>query len=430
MVVYIHTLGCPKNDADSATLAALIEHRGHEMVGDLSCADTVVINTCGFILDARQESIDALLAFSVGEKDRRQKVYGWGCLVQSGARELMETIPEVDGWLGVLPVEEVFDSLETGQSLVWYPQNPQPLHSLSCQKVYPGQRTAYLKIGDGCDRACGFCGIPSFKGMHRSRKMASIIDEARQLVADGIREIVLVDQDTTQYNDQGRGLSELLHAIHKIEGDFWIRVMYLHPDHLSQEMISLMIHLPKVLSYFDLPMQHGSDPILRRMNRIKNREQLLELVRSIRVMDADATIRSSMIIGCPGEEEEDFEALVDFVQQAQFDHLGCFIYSPEAGTPMAKDPPVSLSLARKRQERIMLLQEEISGGILERWIGKALDVLVEEETDHMYLGRSFRDAPDIDGMVWVKSERPIEVGEFVRCKVIQSMEHDLVGIAQ
>jgi ribosomal protein S12 methylthiotransferase len=427
MIYSIHTLGCPKNDADSAVLAALIEQNGHKVTTDVENADRVLINTCGFILDARQESIDALLQFSRNRAHPNQQIIGWGCLVQRYGQELIREIPEIDGWIGVQDLEAVYRLLESSKPIRFSSQPPDPMHNLFRQKVSRGQASAYVKIGDGCDRACGFCSIPSFKGVHRSRPWAKIIQEMEDLVTQGIKEMILVDQDTTQYQDGPVGLPELLRRIDGIEGDFWIRVLYIHPDHLSKDLISTMIGLPKVLPYFDLPTQHGSDAMLQRMNRKKNRIQLLEQIQSIRALDPLASIRSTVIVGCPEETDGDFDLLMDFVQRASFDHLGCFIYSMEEGTAMEQKEPVPVSVAKDRQEQIMMAQEEISAIILQNWIGKELRVLVEEREPDGYVGRSFRDAPEIDGMVWLNSHAPLRLGDFVLCRVVDSMEHDLVG---
>ncbi len=427
MTVFIYTLGCPKNDADSAVLAALIEQKGHAVTTDAEKAERVLINTCGFILDARQESIDALLQFSHNRSHPNQQIIGWGCLVQRYGQTLVQEIPEIDGWIGVQDLETVYALLESGAPIRFSDRPPNPLHDLFRQKVCREQVSAYVKIGDGCDRACSFCSIPSFKGVHRSRPWEKIIQEMEDLVAKGIKEMILVDQDTTQYQDGPVDLPELLKRIDGIEGDFWTRVLYIHPDHLTEDLIRTMIGLPKIIPYFDLPAQHGSDAMLRRMNRKKNRTQLLEQVQFIRSLDPLASIRSTVIVGCPEETERDFELLMDFVQRARFDHLGCFIYSTEEGTAMEHKEPVSPSVANDRHERIMMAQEEISTTILQNWIGKELRVLVEEKEPDGYIGRSFRDAPEIDGIVWLNPRVPLRLGEFVLCRVVDAMEHDLVG---
>ena len=434
MRVYIETLGCPKNEADSNALASLLRPP-FSRTGDPRRADIIVVNTCGFIHDAREESVDTLLEYALWQdRPQPQKVIAWGCLVQRYYHELVREIPEIHGWIGLHPVEMVAELLRQ------IPDHPNPLVSVPTEpfplfgNIHPHRPSNiaywYLKIGDGCDRRCSFCSIPGFKGPHRSRTLESVLQEARYLLAQGIKELILVDQDTTQYDSDTNFLEDLLVQLDQIPGDFWIRVMYLHPDHLRQKLLDTMASLGKVLPYFDIPIQHASDSILKAMNRTKNAGELAELFRRLRERIPNAVLRTTVMVGYPGETQEDFAKLLAFMEQVRFDRLGAFLYSPEENTiafAQNQASPVPQKTGQRRLEQVMQLQKDISEQTAEQWIGKKMRVLVEEQADGVFIGRSFRDAPEVDASVILSSDRPLHLHEFVECEITASWEYDLEG---
>ncbi len=428
MKIGIKILGCPKNEADCNVLEAILRQRGHEIVKDVHKADAVIIDTCGFIEDAKKESIDEILTFVQYKSKRDLFLCVKGCLVQRYASELAEEIPEVDAWYGVLSPIEIADALEKGVRFLV--QEPSTIYE-EAQRCERGKSFAYLKIADGCDRGCTFCSIPLFKGRFKSRSIESIEKEALDLLKQGVKELILVAQDTTAYGvDLYRkpSLPELLARLNNLDGDFAIRVMYLHPDHLNEEIIDAVLNLKKVLPYFDIPVQHGSDGILRKMGRMKTSDQLLQMIQKIRKLNPDSAIRSAVIVGFPGESEGDFELLLNFLQEAKFDRLGCFVYSDEEGTISSKfDQKVSMEVAARRQEEVILLQSQISEERLKRFEGKKVKVLIESFDKEYYLGRSHLDAPEVDGVVFVKRSKKIALGDFYTVLITETEEYDMKG---
>lgn len=428
MKLYIVVLGCPKNEADFALFKHHIKQFGHEIVDDLDEADGVVIDTCGFILDAKQESIDTVLEF-VEHKRKQQKegrdfkIFVTGCLVQRYPKELPVEIPEVDGWFGVLPPKVLADNLEKTKK---YVTDPIAVYDFE-GRVDDDLPYAYVKIADGCDRACTFCTIPKFKGGFVSRKLEDIVKEVKHLVAHGKKEIILVAQDTTGYGVDLYGksmLPELLKQLNDIPGDFWIRVMYMHPDHVTDEILEGFSY-QKVVKYFDIPVQHGSEKILKLMNRTKTPEELEDLFEKIRTMYPEAVLRTSVIIGFPGETSQDFEELLEFIRRVEFDKLGAFMYSDEEDAPSYKLPhKVRSSTAQKRLDQLMEAQAEISFIRNQRYVGKVIDVLIEEEASGVLIGRGYMDAPEIDGNVFFKGSN---LKGFVRVKITEADTYDLEG---
>ncbi|AEH52045.1 30S ribosomal protein S12 methylthiotransferase RimO [Pseudothermotoga thermarum] len=429
MKIGIKVLGCPKNEADCNVLEAILRHRGHEIVKDAKKADVIIIDTCAFIEDAKKEAIDEILTFAQFKSKHNFFLCVKGCLVQRYADELAKEIPEVDAWYGILPPSEVADAVEN--RVKFLVKDPITVYEESsrCEK---GKTFAYIKIADGCDRACTFCSIPAFKGAFKSRTLESIEKEAAELIEQGVKELILVAQDTTAYGVDLYGkpsLPTLLERLNKLEKDFTIRVMYLHPDHLTDEIIEAMLGLEKVLPYLDIPVQHGSDKILKRMGRTKTAEQLLELIEKIRKINPDSAIRTSIIVGFPGETDEDFEQLLNFLQEAKFDRLGCFIYSEEEGTVASQFPEkVPHEVASQRQEEVMLLQSEISEERLKRFLNKKLRILVESSNKNYYIGRSHLDAPEIDGVVLVEKTKRIKPKDFYTVLITSTTEYDLKGV--
>lgn len=429
MRIGIKTLGCPKNEADCAVLRAILEQRSHEIVEDIEEAEAVILDTCGFIEEAKKESISEILDFIEHKKRRKSLLFVKGCLVQRYFEDLTREIHEVDGWFGVVPPERIADAVEKGEKKVIY-CHPESIYNSSVR--FDSGPYAYIKIADGCSHTCSFCAIPAFKGPYKSRRMNSVILEAEQLVRNGVLEIILVAQDTSAYGtDTNEGtLCDLLKRLDSIDGTFWIRVMYLHPDHITPQLIDTMTTCKKVLPYFDIPIQHGSDRILEKMGRQKRSKQILDILYQIRSVQPDSVIRTSVIVGFPDESRSDFETLLEFLREAQFDRLGCFVYSDEEGTPARSFfPKIPRNTALARQEELMLLQREISRKRMSRWTGKTIEVLVEEREDGCYTARSFMDAPEVDGNVFVQSRNPLIVPGFYHVNITTSLDYDLEGVA-
>ncbi|MBO8160413.1 MAG: 30S ribosomal protein S12 methylthiotransferase RimO [Thermosipho sp. (in: Bacteria)] len=425
MNFYIEILGCPKNEADCAILKAKLKKYGHTIVDDLEEADGIIIDTCGFILESKKESIEEILLNIERKKyDANFKVFVKGCLVQRYGKELMKEIPEVDGWFGVVSPEKIAKYIGKKNIIL---NSPESIYDFE-DRIDEDKQYAYVKIADGCDRACAFCTIPLFKGGFKSRKIEDIVNEVRVLVERGKKEIILVAQDTTGYGVDLTGkqmLPDLLKALNEIDGDFWIRVMYMHPDHINEKIIEAFSY-PKVLKYFDIPVQHGSNKILKLMNRTRNVKQLKQLISDIRNRYKDAIIRTSIIVGFPGETEKDFEKLLKFVQEVRFDRLGAFLYSDEEEAASYQlDEKVPEEIAEERLNELMDIQSEISFENNAKLIGKVFDVLFDEEEYGVLIGRTYMDAPEIDGNVFVKGN----LGKgFYKVKIISADTYDLEGI--
>lgn len=425
------SLGCPKNLVDSEQMLGALVEAGFEVVSDKREAEVIVINTCGFIESAKVESIDAILEMTrLKSEGTCKSVVVTGCLGQRYAAELSREMPEVDtiigvGQIGSLPT--IIKSTLAGQRVI---DNEKPAarwveHTARVRSTAPW--TAYLKISDGCDNRCAYCAIPDIRGRFRSRPAKYVIAEAKRLAAEGVKEIVLVGQDTTRYGeDIGDSLILLLRRLAKIDGLHWLRLMYCYPTRISDEFIELIASEPKIAKYIDMPVQHADESILRRMNRRGSGEEYLALVRKLRSACPDIALRTSVIVGLPGEGRQEFARLLDFVREARFDHLGVFQYSKEDGTPAADmDGQVSARTSKRRYDQLMSEQQRVSREINEGLVGREIEVLVEDASR----GRSYRDAPEIDGMVELKgfSGAP---GSIARARVTEAMEYDLVVESQ
>ncbi len=425
MKIGIKILGCPKNTADCEILAGILKSRGHEIVFDVKEADAVVIDTCTFIEKAKVESIDAILDFVEYKRKNRPdlRIYVKGCMVQRYYEDLKSELPEVDGWFGVVPPEEIVQALERGMDLV-KPSNP--IYEYRSRFDLEGKPYAYVKIADGCDRKCTFCTIPSFKGRYRSRRPEDVEGEVKYLLETGKREIVLVSQDSTAYGTDLGGsinLSKLLERLNAIPGDFWLRVMYLHPDYLSDELIDSMCDLDKVVPYFEIPVQHGSDEILKRMGRIRKSAELMRIFEKIRSICPEATIRTTIMVGFPGEKEEDFERLVEFLEEIHPDRMGVFVYSDEEGTVASTfEDKVDEEIAKEREEIVVALALDMMQKSNERFVGKILRVLIDDEST----ARGYMDAPEIDGAVALEGNR-MKIGEFVDVLITGLEDLDMKG---
>ncbi|SHH57908.1 30S ribosomal protein S12 methylthiotransferase RimO [Thermosipho atlanticus] len=424
MNFYVEVLGCPKNIADCAILKAKLKKYGHNVVEDIERADAIIIDTCGFILESKKESIEEILVNIERKKfDKEFKVFVKGCLVQRYGKELEKEIPEVDGWFGVVTPEEIAKNIGK-RSLI--SKNPEPVYEFE-DRIDEDVQYAYVKIADGCDRACAFCTIPLFKGSFKSRKIEDIVKEVETLVKRGKKEIILVAQDTTGYGVDLYGeqaLSKLLKSLNDIEGDFWLRVLYMHPDHITDEIIEAFSY-SKVLKYFDIPVQHGSDRILKLMNRTKDSKELKKLILKIRDKYPNAVIRTSIIVGFPGETEKDFEKLIKFVQEVRFDRLGAFLYSDEEEAISYNLPnKVAEDVAQERLDLLMEIQSTISFEKNNKLIGKVFDVLFDDEEYGVLVGRTYMDSPEIDGNVFVKGK--FKKG-FHRVRITFADLYDLEG---
>jgi ribosomal protein S12 methylthiotransferase len=428
MRIGIKVLGCPKNEADCDVLEAILRSKGHEIVYNVDEADIVVIDTCCFIEDAKRESIDEILDFIEYKKQKPFFLCVKGCLVQRYASQLVEELPEVDAWYGVLSPYRLAEALE--KKVRFLVEEPETVYECAPRSKFSSY--AYVKIADGCDRSCTFCAIPAFKGRFKSRSIESIEAEVRELVQNGVKEIVLVAQDTTAYGIDLYGkpsLPKLLRVLDSLEGEFRLRVMYMHPDHFDEEILSSFCDSRKVLHYFDLPVQHGSDEVLVKMGRIKKSEELLEMIFSIRRVLSDAAIRSSVIVGFPGEKEKNFEELLEFLKVAKFERLGCFIYSDEEGTVASElQDKVDEEIAKERMEEVLSLQAELAKESLSRFVGEELEVLVERSTKNYYVARSHLDAPEVDGIVQVRKDVNLNLPSFQLVRILDTDGFDLKGV--
>jgi len=387
-----------------------------------------VIDTCCFIEDAKRESIDEILDFVEYKKRKPFFLCVKGCLVQRYASQLVEELPEVDAWYGVLSPYRLAEALE--KKVRFLVEEPETVYECAPRSKFSSY--AYVKIADGCDRSCTFCAIPAFKGRFKSRSIESIKAEVRELVQNGVKEIVLVAQDTTAYGIDLYGkpsLPKLLRALDSLEGEFRLRVMYMHPDHFDEEILSSIRDSRKVLHYFDLPVQHGSDEVLVKMGRMKKSEELLEMIFSIRRALPDAAIRSSVIVGFPGEKEKNFEELLEFLKVAKFERLGCFIYSDEEGTVASElQDKVDEEIAKERMEEVLSLQAELAKESLSRFVGEELEVLVERSTKNYYVARSHLDAPEVDGIVQVRKDVDLNLPSFQLVRILDTDGFDLKGV--
>lgn len=437
------SLGCPKNTVDSEQMLGLLSNDGYELIANPDLADFVVINTCGFIDRARAESfavIDEMLAKKA--EGQIKGVVVTGCLAERQREMILEERPEIDALVGVFGRDEVtliadriLGNLREQRNLF----RPAPIRALADEhrlRITP-RHFAYLKISEGCDRLCTFCAIPKMRGRHATKPLESVVREARQLADSGVKELILVAQDTTYYGIDLYGeprLAELLTQLNQIDGLEWIRLMYYYPMYIDQKLLDVMANSSKILPYVDIPLQHASDRMLRRMARRVNREQIETLLSEMRSAIPGLAIRTTFISGFPGETEQDFLELSDFLRQQRFQRAGVFQYSLEPDTPAARLPDrVDPEVADHWQNRLMEIQQAVSYGFAESLVGKPLDVLIDAPAtgqEGVWLGRSFADAPDVDAMVYVtETGAPLSVGDLAKCEVVQTAGYDLVAAA-
>ena len=433
------SLGCPKNQIDGECLLAQLDAAGYTVADPYDGVDVVVVNTCGFIEDAKKEAIESILDMvQLKEDGTVGRIVVTGCLAERYQEEVLTEIPEVDAVVGIganRDIVAVCDRVLAGETVTAFPaKNELPLNGervLTTPEYY-----AYLKIAEGCDNRCTYCAIPQIRGGFRSREMDDIADEAAQLAEKGVKELILVAQDTTRYGQDLYGrlaLPELLKKLCAIDGIHWIRLLYCYPDEFTDELIDVMAAEKKVLHYVDLPLQHANDAILRRMNRRCSAEQAAELIQKLRERIPDIVIRTTFITGFPGEGEEEFEDLAVFVNETEFDCLGCFAYSAEEGTPAASfEDQVDERTKNDRKEIIMNDQYSIMQEKHEQLIGQTFEVLVEgyDEYSDSYFGRTYRDAPEIDSVIRFTAPFDLNEGEFCEVQVFGVDEYDLIGEAQ
>ncbi|MDD6022097.1 MAG: 30S ribosomal protein S12 methylthiotransferase RimO [Oscillospiraceae bacterium] len=432
------SLGCPKNQVDSEIMLAKLCERGFEITDDPYGADVVIVNTCGFIDAAKQEAIDNILEMAELKKQGYIKaLVVTGCLAERYKNEVIEQMPEIDAVVGIGGNSDIADiclkALE-GEKYAEFPSKY--CLPLNGQRVLSTpEQWAYIKIAEGCSNCCAYCAIPSIRGKYRSRDMEDIVAEAAALAAGGVKELIIIAQDTTKYGIDLYGelkLPELLRRLSKIDGIVWLRLLYCYPDSITDELLDEMRNNDKVCKYVDLPLQHADENVLRRMNRKGSSRELLALIKRIRDKVPGVVIRTTFITGFPGETQEEFNTLCEFVKEAEFDRLGCFAYSAEEGTKAAEMPDqIDEQTKIDRGDIIMRQQFDIFSRKQEEKIGNAYKVLVEgyDSYTDSYCGRSYMDAPEIDSKIYFTSSAPLETGEFVDVRIINTKEYDLIGEA-
>ncbi len=424
------SLGCSKNLVVTEEVIGLFKKHNFDIVNNEKNADIIVINTCGFIESAKQEAIDTILEMAEYKKGRCKYIIAIGCMVERYEEELKRALPEVDLFIRIKDYNKLWTKISellkleiTNECLQW-----------ADRVITTGNTMAYLKIAEGCSNHCTYCAIPKIQGPYISREFNEIIEEAKSLMKKGIKELIIIAQDTTKYGidlyEKAR-LPELLQELCKIDGIEWIRFLYAYPESITDELIQVVKQNDKICKYFDIPIQHISDDVLKRMNRKSNGKSIKELITKIREQIPEVILRTTLIVGFPGETEENFNELYKFVEQAKFDKLGVFTYSKEDGTPAEKmENQVHPSTKKSRYNKIMKLQKEISGQCLKNKIGKTYKTLIEEKSfDRKYLiGRTYMDVPDEDGVVFIENTQNKDlIGKFVNVEIIDVQEYDLIG---
>ena len=441
------SLGCPKNLVDSELMLGALSREGMEPVSDLRLADVLIVNTCGFIEAAKKESIETILrAAEIRGSGRGRVLIVAGCLPQRYPKQLLQELPEVDAFVGLneVPrigaiVRDVLAQRNAGAPQLFWSGPAKYVSDYAAPRFRLTPRHfAYVRIADGCNHRCSFCSLPRIRGSHRSRSLEDVLAEVRALVNDGVREINLISQDTTSYGKDLTGgrllLSELLRGMQRLDGDFWVRVLYTHPAHWSDELIETIAECGKVCRYVDMPLQHINDEILRRMRRETDSRQIHDLIGRIRCGIPGVALRTAFIVGFPGETEAQFAELMEFVAETRFDRLGVFIYSPEDNTIAGgMDGQLPARVKQQRRRRVMALQQQISRKLQQAQVGRTLRVLVEKRTTHGFIGRTAADAPEIDCKVRIRggaqlgSPRMLR-GEFADVRITGATEYDLVGV--
>ena len=437
MNILFISLGCDKNLVDSEVMLGLLDSRGYQIVDDETIADVIVVNTCCFIHDAKEESIQTILEMAEYKKTGRLKaLVVTGCLAQRYQQEIIDEIPEVDAVLGTASYDKIAEAIDEALDghTEMYLEDIDRLPQVSSKRlVTTGGHYAYLKIAEGCDKHCTYCIIPKVRGNYRSVPMEQLLKEAKELAEGGVKELILVAQETTVYGQDIYGeksLHRLLRELCKIDGIQWIRLLYCYPEEIDANLIRVMKEEPKICHYLDLPIQHASDAILKKMGRRTSKTQLVDTIRTLREEIPDITLRTTLITGFPGETEEQHQELVAFVDEMEFERLGVFTYSPEENTPAAEMPDqIPEEVKADRQAELMELQQEIAFDLAEDMIDREVLVMIEGKVadENAYVGRTYRDAPNVDGLIFINTDEELMSGDFAKVKVTGAMEYDLIG---
>lgn len=431
------SLGCDKNLTDSEVMLGLLASEGYEMTNDETKADIIVINTCCFIHDAKEESIQNILDMAEYKKTGKLKaLVVTGCLAERYRQEILDEIPEVDAVLGTTAYDKIIEAIQSaleGKATVTMESlKALPMTDIKRQ-ITTGGHFAYLKIAEGCDKHCTYCIIPKIRGGFRSVPMERLLKEAKELADQGVKELILVAQETTLYGKDLYGkksLHRLLKELCKISGIYWIRLMYCYPEEIYDELIQVMKEEPKICHYLDLPIQHASDDILKRMGRRTSKQELTDIIAKLRKEIPDICIRTTLITGFPGETQQQHEELYRFINEMEFDRLGVFTYSPEEDTPAVKMPgQVEEEVKEDRQAELMELQQEIAFEAAENMAGREVLVMIEGKVadEAVYVGRTYRDAPNVDGLIFVETGEELISGDFAKVKITGALEYDLIG---
>ena len=437
MKILFVSLGCDKNRVDAEKMLGALGLDGFAITDDEYEADVIIVNTCGFITEAKQESIDTLLELSARKKDGKcRALIAAGCMAQRYAEEIREQLPEVDAVVGTTGYDRITDVVREALS----GEKVERMADLSALPLIRGKRIlttgghyAYLKIAEGCDKHCTYCAIPSMRGPYRSVPKEDLLKEAEELAEGGVKELILVAQETTLYGTDLYGrkcLHELIRSIAAIDGIRWIRVLYCYPEEIYDELITCMREVEKFVPYLDLPIQHASDAVLKRMGRRTTQADLRNVIRKLRSEVPDISLRTTLITGFPGETRDEFEELCRFINEMEFDRLGVFTYSQEEGTPAAQLPEqIDEEEKLSRRDELMELQQEISEDLMKKHIGRTMEVLIEGQVagENAYIGRSRADAPDVDGFVFVHTDEALQTGDFVNVVITGASEYDLIG---
>ena len=437
MKILFISLGCDKNLADTEVMLGLLASRGYEMTDDETQADIIVINTCCFIHDAKEESIQNILEMAEYKKTGQVKaLIVTGCLAQRYRQEILEEIPEVDELLGTSAYDKILDAVDAAlagkQEVMLADIDALPLPETK-RLVTTGGHFAYLKIAEGCDKHCTYCIIPKIRGNFRSVPNERLVKEAKELAEQGVKELILVAQETTLYGKDLYGeksLHVLIKELCKISGIRWIRILYCYPEEITDDLIQVMKEEPKVCHYLDLPIQHANDEILKRMGRRTSKQELIDIIGKLRREIPDICLRTTLITGFPGETKEQHEELMDFVDEMEFDRLGVFTYSPEEDTPAAAMPDqIGEEVKEERQAELMELQQDIAFDNAQDMVGREVLVMIEGRVadENAYVGRTYRDAPNVDGLIFINTDEELLSGDFARVKVTGAVDYALIG---